>query len=176
MANRIARLAEAHTLKLWQIEQLAKNDIEAAYAELTRKISVARIGSFFSAMDAAGREVIGKRGKEAVAEGVRYSESLMGGKVKRPTIADLSSTVDSFLAELGEHTRHVQALIAIRSERMVQKGIGVKTISGVLLEDFKHGGEHTKFLKNSIKRSVGSAVHQLGKEAEFAALRKGDDA
>lgn len=171
MANRVGRLAEAHTLKLWQIEQLAKQDIENAYIELTRNISVARIGGFFDAMNAAGRAVIGKRGKEAVAEGVRYSESLMGGKVNRPTIADLATTVESFVAELEEHTRHVQALIGIRSVRMTEKGIGVKTISSVLLEDFKHGGEHTKFLKNSIKRSVGSAVHQLGKEAEFAALR-----
>ena len=176
MADRVARLAEAHTLKLWQIEQKAKDDIEAAYVQLTSKISVARIAGFFDAMLVAGRTVIGKRGKEAVAEGVRYSETLMGGKVQRPTISDLASTVESYVAELEEHARHVQALIGIRSARMAEKGIGAATISSVLLEDFKHGGEHTKFLKNSIKRSVGSSVHQLRKDAEFAALRAEDAA
>lgn len=176
MANRTARLAEAHALKLWQIEQMAKDDIEAAYVALTSKISVARLAGFFTAMNEAGRVVIGKRGNEAIAEGSRYTKILMGGEVQTPTISDLASTVESYVAELEEHMRHVQALIGIRSARMSEKGIGAKTISSVLLEDFKHGGEHTKFLKNSIKRSVASAVNALGSESEFAAFRAKDAA
>jgi len=171
MAN-VGKLAEAHTLKLWTIETRARNDIEEAYIRLTSKITAGRIAGFFAAIEMAGREVIGHRGQAAVDEGVRYSESLLGGKVQRATLADLADTVESYVAELGEHVRHVQALMEIRAARMAARGMDRKLIAAVFLNDFQNGGEHTKFLKNSIKRSVGSAVHQLGKEAEFAALRK----
>ncbi len=171
MADRVQRIAEVHALKLWQIEQLGKADVETLYDKLRSKITVARIAAFFDALNMGAREIMGRRGQQALGESTRYSQQLMGGKVNRPSMADLGETVEDFIDEFEEHTRHVQALVAIRSRRMVRKGVGAQTITAVLLDDFDRGGELFAFLKNSIKRSLGSAVQQLGKEAEFAALR-----
>ncbi|MGB0888985.1 MAG: hypothetical protein ACPGWS_01760 [Solirubrobacterales bacterium] len=171
MTDRAQKIAEAHVIKLHQIELASKADIDAAYDALRSKVTVERIAGFFDAINAAAREIMGKRGQEALDESVRYSERLMGGKVNRPSMADLGDTIEDYIDEFEEHTRHVQALVAIRSRRMVRKGVGAETITAVLLEDFERGGEMFSFLRNSLKRSIGSAVQLIGKEAEFAALR-----
>ena len=172
--GRIARLAEAHTLKLWQIEQLAKQEMDEVYEGLQARARTLRFATMFDVLKAEAGRIIGKRGQEAIEQGYRYSKRLMGGDVPRPKIADMADTVESFLTEIEEHSRHVEALVAIRSGRMAQKWINAKAISRVFLDDFRYGGEHTSMLKNALKRSVGSAVIQLGKEAEFAAMRKAE--
>lgn len=174
--DRAQRLAEAHMMKLWQIEQQAKLEMDAAYDALRSQLSVSRIAAFFEAMNQAARETMGKWGQRAVDESNRYNDQLFGARANRAKMADLGDTIEDYIDEFEEHTRHVQALVAIRSRRMVRKGVGADMMTRVLLDDFDRGGEMFAYLKNSLKRSIGSAVLQLGKEAEFAALRAKDAA
>lgn len=171
MADRAQQLAEAHAIKLDSIKESATAELEAVYDSLRVRVSAAQVAGFFDAMNAATRQLIGKHGQRAVTEGNRYADQLMGGKANRATMAALGNTVEDYIAELEEHSRHVKALVTIRSRRMVRQRVGTDVITRVLLDDFDRGGEAFAFLKNSLKRALGAAVLQLGNEARLAAFR-----
>jgi len=173
--GRVARLSEAHVIRLDEIKRQATVMVEEAWQELSSRVNVRRLGEVFGALEQVGSEVIGIHGKRAVSESARYAETLLGFQPGTPTLADMGNTVEDHLDELAEHTRHVRVLLEIRTRRMARKGIDQETITSVVRADFQNSAEMFGLLKNSVKRTVGSAVLQLGKDAEHAAFRRASE-
>jgi len=168
--GREAKLAEAHTLKLWRLEQEAKAMLDEAWLKMNTPSS-SRIGAFFDALGEAAKQIIGHKGQEAVRESARYMESLLGFKPNTPTLADLGTTVEDFTDLIDEHARHALVLLRVWIRRMQRQGMDPQAITVLVKQDYAHGGQYFGLFKNAMKRTVAGAVNQIGKEVEWAAYR-----
>lgn len=162
---------EAHVLKLAMLGLEAKAMVDQVWERITEEVATTQMARVFDLVVGAAGEIVGVKGQEAIDESVRYQRVQLGFEPNKVMIGDLGQTVQDFLAEIEEHGRHAQELIAIRSRRMKGRGVAIDVLTQVLKQDFQHGGEMFGVFKNAVKRSVEGAVIQMGKEAEHAALR-----
>lgn len=162
--------SETHAIAVKRLENRARDEIDAAYAQLASRAKPADIAIVFRTLGEISEKVIGKYGRLAVKESKRYTGEAYG-LVGVPRPVDLAAPVTDAVAMVSEYTRHTQAILEIRVTRMRQSGMGVEPIAAWVQGDLRAGGRIFGAYRNGIKHAVAGAIQGLAQVQAMSAFR-----
>lgn len=143
----------------WAEEIDAVEDVKDAYDELAPKAE--DLAAFFASFAVLALQVLAARGKLALGHANEFAAIRQGGRVVKPSPAQIESVHEIVREQILEASRHAQEQLRIRARSMAVFGMNPELIAEALLRDVRETGRTSSQARSGIAQAVGSGVNLL---------------